>query len=323
MLLHSSLRRYQDKIAAAAPGWELIVVNREDTINADDEIEIVAGMSMAGIGGYSWELLDSLKGVRWVQLRSAGADQLPLQKMEKRGIALTTAIGVHGEPLSESIFAFILGFARGLWWSLHDQSRKFWRRATDVENTIYSPWEMHGQTIGIMGTGVVGSETARLAKAFNMRTLGFSRSGKPAAHFDVVYPLDQLDQLLSQSDFVVNILPLTSETHGLINAARFNQMKPSACYIGIGRGDTTVQQDLIDALKNKKIAFAGLDVTTPEPLPADSPLWSMDNVMITPHVAWATEHYDARVLEIFLRNLDAYLREGKPAFNVFDHRKMY
>jgi len=182
---------------------------------------------------------------------------------------------------------------------------------------------MHGETIGIIGVGDIGQETARLAKAFGMRVLGVRRSGEPTEHVDQMYSLEGLPQLLNESDYVVNALPLTEETYHYIGAKQFAQMKCNAFYINIGRGPTTDTEALLQALLSKQIAGAGLDVFEQEPLPADHPLWQMDNVILTPHSSGHTQYYGQRTLDIFLGNLHDYITKGKPTHNLVDLLKQY
>lgn len=302
-----------DAVKAAAPEWEILFC--EDSKAAAPHIldaEILATWS-AG------QVKKALAGdkLKWVQFFAAGVDTLPLEEMKERGVYLTNASGVHGAPISESMFAMILAFARGIHTSLADQKSRVWNPER------HSLTEIHEKTLGILGVGAIGLETARIAKAFGMRVLGLRRGGAPAAHVDEMFAPERADALLAQSDYVMNVLPLTPETRHFMNAARFARMKKSACYISAGRGATTDQDALIHALKAGKIACAGLDVTTPEPLPEDSPLWAMDNVLITPHMAGHTDRYLERAMEIFAGNIKAYLQTGAPDRNIVDFDLAY
>lgn len=312
LVMLNDLTAYRPQLEAAAPGWDIVI--RSD-------MEAVMPHLLRAEAFVCWnraaaETALKSQEIRWIQSWGAGVNDYPLSDMKVRGIWLTNASGVHGPQITESAFAMILAFARGLHRAIPDRMERLWRK----DHTL---WEIHGQTIGILGTGAIGSETARIAKAFSMRTLGMSRSGKDAAFFDAVLGPDRLDDLLAQSDYVVNALPLTAETEGLMNADRLAKMKPSACYISVGRGQTTDQAALVDALSRRAIAFAGLDVVDPEPLPPDSPLWGLDNVIITPHISGQSSHYNARAMEIFLENLRAYVATGKPVRNVVDLNLQY
>lgn len=254
--------------------------------------------------------------LRWIQAWSAGVDSYPLQRMSELGITLTTASGIHAIPLSESIMAMMLAFTRKLHIHIRNQTAARWeRREPDAE--------LHGKTAGIIGVGAIGEETARLCKAFGMRVLGLRASGTPSPHVDEIVDRSGLQYLLRESDVCVVTLPLTSETRGMFGREQFSWMKPSALFINIGRGGLVDEQALIEALQGGVIAGAALDVFAREPLPEDSPLWMMDNVIITPHIAGASERYDERALEISMRNLQSYIEHGVPSVNVIDYDKQY
>jgi phosphoglycerate dehydrogenase-like enzyme len=184
--------------------------------------------------------------------------------------------------------------------------------------------EIHEKTIGIIGVGAIGKETAKIAKAFGMKVLGLRHSGKAEEYVDEMYTSNQLDLLLPKCDYVVVTLPLTKETFHLFGAEQFKQMKTSAYFINIGRGEIVNEEDLVMALKDGEIAGAGLDVFEKEPLSVDSPLWGMENVIITPHTAGSTEHYNKRVVEdILIPNLKDYILGKAPSINLVDFSKGY
>ncbi|WP_348635142.1 D-2-hydroxyacid dehydrogenase [Paenibacillus sp. PvP091] len=174
-----------------------------------------------------------------------------------------------------------------------------------------------------MGVGAIGEETARLAKAFGMNVLGFRRSGKSSPYVDRMYDRHGLDELLAASDYIVVTLPLTKETGHLIGRREFQWMKSSAFFINIGRGATTDTDALINALQEGVIAGAGLDVFEQEPLPESSPLWGMEQVIMTPHNSGSTVYYDERVVELFLHNLRDYVEGREPSLNRVDLEKQY
>jgi phosphoglycerate dehydrogenase-like enzyme len=210
----------------------------------------------------------------------------------------------------------ILAFTRKLHVYVRNQQEKKWHHANLGS-------EMHGKTIGILGIGAIGSETARLAKAFGMKTLGLRRKAIPHESVDRMFDPSELHDLLSHCDYVVNTLPLTDETSHIIGREAFTFMKTDAFYVNIGRGRTTDTAALIDALASGRIAGAGLDVFEIEPLPAESLLWDMENVIITPHSSGSTSQYDNRVVDIFLENLQSYLQVGAPVRNLVDLDMQY
>lgn len=302
-----------DEIRAAAPDWEIVVCENEQAAAPHlMDAEAIATWSGA-------QVKSALQGdkLRWVQFFAAGVDSLPLQEMKQKGVWLTNASGVHAAPISETMFAMILAFVRGIDSSIADQKKHVWRQGG------HRLIEIHEKTLGILGVGAIGLEAARIGKAFGMRVLGLRRGGKPAENVDEMFAPSRADEMLGACDYVMNVLPWTPETENFMNAARFARMKNTACYVSAGRGATTDQNALIDALKTGKIACAGLDVTTPEPLPADSPLWDMDNVILTPHMAGLTDRYFERATDILIENLKAYRNTGLPCKNVVDYDLQY
>ncbi len=255
--------------------------------------------------------------LKWVQSWSAGVDYLDLDHLQKNDIHLTSASGVHAYPISETIFAYMLGFTRLIHTYIRQQQEKKWYHANLKA-------EIHEKTIGIVGVGEIGKETAKIAQAFGMKVLGVRHSGRDVDYVDEMYTPSDLSLVLERSDFVVVTLPLTKETHHMFGKEQFAQMKNSAFFVNIGRGSIVDETALISALQQKEIGGAGLDVFESEPLQSDSPLWEMDNVIITPHSAGATEYYTNRVIQdIFIPNLKSYLVKGAPTINVFQHNLGY
>ena len=300
---------HEERVRAAAPGWE-VVQGKDSAVWLPHlkDAEIVAGWNRAAAGG--WLEAPSSR-LAWVHAWGAGVDSFPLAKFRERGVVLTNSSGVHPYPISETVFAMMLAFTRKLHVYVRQQQARMWHHARLGA-------EMHGRTAGILGVGAIGAETARLAKAFGMRTYGFRRSGGRCEWIDRMCGPAELDELLAAADYIVNALPLTAETAHRIGRPQFARMKPTAFYVNIGRGGTTDTDALIEALREGRIAGAGLDVFETEPLPADSPLWSMENVILTPHSSGSTAHYDRRALEIFLANLRAYIAGEEPGVNRVD-----
>ncbi|GGF83338.1 2-hydroxyacid dehydrogenase [Paenibacillus albidus] len=303
----------QERIRAAAPGYTLTLANaKAPDLQLLAEAEIIIGWAK-GIGE---TLLRPESPLRWVQTWSAGIEKLPLERFKERGILLTNASGVHAEPISAVIFGFILMFTRNLHTAMRNQLNRRWH--SDGQES-----ELTGKTAVIAGTGAIGSETARIAKAFRMKTLGISRSGQPVADFDQVMTTAELDKAVSQGDFIINTLPITDETEQLFDANIFSAFKQGSYYINIGRGATTNTEALIAALNSGQLRGAGLDVFETEPLPEDHPLWNMEQVIITPHSAGTTDYYAERVVDIFTDSLEAYLDSGTPSRNLVDYARQY
>ncbi|MDR0858740.1 MAG: D-2-hydroxyacid dehydrogenase [Oscillospiraceae bacterium] len=305
------------EISAIARGYNVIAVTPQSDLPALlPDTEIIAGY---GGGLPKWVELAGPQ-LKWVQTWSAGVDALPLAELQKLGVIVTNASGIHGKPIAQSIFAFILSFARGLDIAYKGQIQQAWAPPPDkLSEGIYTQvFELAGTTIGILGAGTIGTETARIAKVFEMNTIGLATTSAPRKYFDKIYTSEDADKLYAESDFVVNILPYTALTRKFVNAASFGQMKKSAVYISVGRGPTTDNDALLKALSRGTIARAGLDVTDPEPLTDGHPMWSAPNLYITPHFAGSTQFYAERAAEIFLENLKAYVAEGKPTRNIVD-----
>lgn len=296
------------------PDWELVVGGDEEVWREHvRDAEIIAGWNKK----MEEVCLNEDSQLKWVQSWSAGVNSFPLEKLADRNVFLTSANGVHAYPISETIFAMMLGLTRKIHAYVRNQQMKNWHHAS-------MNLEMHEKTIGIIGVGAIGKETAKIAKAFGMKVLGVRHSGKPEEFVDEMYQPSQINEILPNCDYVVITLPLTNETHHLFGSEQFALMKPTAFLINIGRGEIIVEEELIEALRTGAIAGAGLDVFAKEPLPADSPLWEMENVIITPHTSGSTRHYNERVVEnIFIPNLKNYLSGKTPSINLVDYSKGY
>jgi phosphoglycerate dehydrogenase-like enzyme len=273
--------------------------------------------------------------LRWVQVDSAGVNALYGTPLWQSNILITSANGVHAIQIGEYVLAVLLAHGHRLPLAQHLQARGEWARGE--QNEAFTPMELRGATLGILGYGAIGREVARLAHAFGMRILATKRPDRPARfdgwtppgtgdpdgtlpeHF---YALDELPDLLGACDAVVIALPLTAGTHHLIGAAELAAMRPHAILVNIARGAIIDQEALIAALREHRIGGAALDVTDPEPLPAESPLWAMDTVIITPHVSGQSRFYDDRAVELFAENLRRYLN-GEPLLNLVQRAQGY
>ncbi|MCQ6281537.1 D-2-hydroxyacid dehydrogenase [Bacillus sp. EB600] len=314
VITHTVEQEHIKQIKAIIPDWDVISGKDKEIWESHlKDAEVIAGWRKSA----EKECLQNDSNLKWLQTWSAGVNSLPLEVLESKNILLTSANGVHTFPISETIFALMLSLTRKIHTYVQNQQTKTWEHANLKS-------EIHQKTIGIIGVGAIGKETARIAKAFGMTVLGVRRSGKPEDFVDQMYTTDQLSILLPQCDYVVITLPLTKETFHLFGKEQFNLMKPSSFFINIGRGEIVIENDLIAALHNQTIAGAGLDVFEKEPLSEDSPLWDMENVIITPHTAGATEHYNQRVIEnIFIPNLKNYVADKTPAINLVTYSKGY
>lgn len=300
------------RIREAAPNWNILMGAEADEA-AVREAEIIFGWKK----GLETILLSGASKVRWIQSWSAGMDHLDAEAFLSRGIELTSANGVHANPISETIFAMLLAYTRNLHLYMRNQTKRRWEHGN-------LRLELHGKTLGIVGVGAIGEETARIAKAaFGMRVLGLRRSGAPAPFVDEMYRAAGLLEMLPHCDYIASIVPATKETKHLFGEAEFRAMKPSAFFVNVGRGSTVDTDALLAALTEGRLAGAGLDVFEQEPLPDDHPFWNMENVIITPHSAGSTEHYAERAAEIFAANLKMYAAGGIPEINRLNASKLY
>lgn len=253
------------------------------------------------------------KQLKWIQSPSSGVNMfLDIPELRNGEVLLTSASGTHGAAVAESAMAMILAITRGLWPAILDQGKRVWQpqpiRAKMVELT--------GSTLGIVGCGAIGRALAQRAKGFDMHVIGVDlNANQTIPHVDELWSLDRLDDLMAASDYVVVLVPFTAQTENMIGAAQIAKMKPTAILVGISRGGIINQDALIDALRAKQIACAALDVFMPEPLPADSPLWEMDNVLLAPHIAGGTQMEGKYIIEIFTENLQRLLAGNVPLRN--------
>jgi D-2-hydroxyacid dehydrogenase (NADP+) len=262
-------------------------------------------------------LREKAPGLRWIQLTSAGVDRAARSGLVGSEFMITNASGVHATPIGEYVLCVMLMFCKGAATFVRAQERREWSR--------FMSRELHGKTVGIVGYGHIGEGVAKLAKAFGCRIVATRRSVTERTHTDLVdelLPASDLPELLAQSDFVVLAVPLTKETRHMIGAAELRSMKPSAVLINIARGAVIDTEALISALKDGGIAGAGLDVFEQEPLPPESELWSLENVIMSPHISGGTEIYNQRAVAIFCENLRRYLA-GEPLMNLVDAERGY
>ncbi len=298
-----------ERLRAALPDVEIAVV--ADPLAPGS----LAGADAAIVWTLPADRLAEAPDLRWVQARGAGVEHLPLADLAARGIVLTNMSGIHASNIAEHLLAMMLAFARRLPQLVRAQERREWRDTV----THGEVFELGGQTLVIVGIGAIGSELGRRAQALDMRVVGVRRqSGGPAPGWaEQVYPVERLDEALALADHVALAMPSTDETRGLFDAGRFAALKPGAFVYNVGRGGAIDSAALIDALRAGRLGGAGLDVTEPEPLPADSPLWEMDNVLITAHTSGATPRYWERAVERIIDNARRF-QAGAPMRHTVD-----
>src|SRR2546422_7557616 len=261
------------------------------------------------------EEIQHASGLKWIHSTAAGVDEILYPEVYERELVITASNGIHA-PLIEHVFAFILAFERRLHIAMRQQLQRRWDRSHALGG------EVAGKTLGILGLGTIGREIARKAQVFDLRVIGTRRTPAPIPGVETVLGPEGLPDVLRESDIVVVALPLTERTRGLLGEREFRMMKPTALFINIGRGPIVQEAALVRALRERWIAGAALDVFEQEPLPADSPLYDLENAIITPHVSGASPRYMDRAVLLFCENLHHYLR-GEPLRNLVDKQRGY
>ncbi len=269
---------------------------KEELLRSLADVEIMVGTNRLGV-----EYFDAAPNLRWFQAMNAGLERLDRAGILQRGFAVTNGSGLSSPAIGEWCMAAMFALAKQFPGYVRNQSESRWEH-------IRGGVSIAGKTCGIVGLGSIGREVATRARAMGMRVIATRRTvDGPDPDCDAVMPYSALHALLAESDFVVICVPLTRETHHLIDAAALSAMKPTASILNIARGDVIDQVALTTALKDATIASAALDVTTPEPLPSDDPLWALPNVFITPHASWASDNRDGVAAALFIENLQRYL----------------
>lgn len=304
---------------AAEPGEVRFVTDRTQFERLLADAEIICAFQAPE------DILTRARKLRWFQFPGAGVDNLAGTGLLKPGcpVVLTSAAGIHAVPISEYVFGSMLVFARRFQEMLRLQDQHNW--AYGSRWNALRGTELYGKTLGVIGLGGIGRRIAQLGRGFGMHVLGLSRSAQEDTSdpdVDQLYPPSHLRELLGLCDYVVLAVPLTAETERLIGEHELLAMRPTAYLVNISRGRVVDEQALIRALSGGWIAGAGLDVTVEEPLPPDSPLWELPNVILTPHMSGLTDQYSGRLADIFTENLRRY-RAGKPLQHVVDVSRGY
>ena len=306
--------RHVDMIKSEVSGEVYVFGTENEALQAQADGEVL--FTWCGSGELPVEFCRRSKKLRWIHSFSAGVNPVFDTPIAEMPILLTNGKGLHGKTMSVTATGYIISFLRGFPEYRRRQQAHVWNKHDVLLR------EPDGLVVGIIGAGAIGSEVARMAKALNMTVLGVKRKAEPLENFDAVYPNTEMDKVLSMSDFVVILTPLTDETYHLIDARRIAAMKPSAYLINIARGQVVDTNALTEALRNGVIAGAALDAVDPEPLNADNPLWDMNNVIITPHCSADSDVFMDHAVRQFCENLKRY-QNGEPLFNRIDLQKAY
>jgi len=261
--------------------------------------------------------------LKWIHSPTAAVHQFMFSELVSSDVVLTNSREVHGPVVAEHVMALIFALAKKIPQAVLFQQKSVWGQEAMWKDGMHLR-EIAGATLGLIGVGSIGRRVAQMASALGMRVIAVREhveKGCPDG-VEAVFATSALDELLKQSDYIVVAAPLLDATDGLINAARLAVMKTGACVINVGRGQQVDEAALADALRHRRIAGAALDVFDEEPLPADSPLWNVDNLLITPHTAGLTEKLWHRHYELFSDNLRRYLAQ-QPLQFVIDKYKGY
>ncbi|AIF42547.1 3-phosphoglycerate dehydrogenase [Virgibacillus sp. SK37] len=295
--------KHQIRLKEAFPEQQFIMCSSMDEASAylkAAEILVTYGEDLTP------ELIEHAAQLKWIMVLSAGMDRMPFDAIKAKGILVTNARGIHKTPMAEYAISMLLQVYRQAKILKEREKEHDWDRHVRME-------ELNGKTLLVAGAGAIGQEVARLAKAFQMKTIGLSRSGEQREHFDENYQSTELERLLPETDIVVSVLPSTKETREFYTYEHFRKLPKHAVFLNMGRGDAVKTEVILDAIRNKEIAHAVLDVFEEEPLPNDHPFWDEENITVTPHLSGISKLYQKRALDIFEENLKIYL-QGKDDF---------
>lgn len=292
---------------AAGPGAEIVVTRIDDAITHVGDTDVVLGF-------VSPAMFRAANRLRWVQAIASGVDAFLYDEFRESDVVLTSEKGLVGEHLADHAFGLLLMLSRQLATALR-LGPDAWNHRPEMRRREF---ELTGRTMGVFGFGGTGRAIARRAAAFGMNVLALDRDEVPtSAEVDAIMLPTQFSEFLKASDVVSISVPLTPETRNRFDAAAFRDMRESALLVNVSRGEVMVEDALVDALENGRIGGAGLDVAPREPLPADSRLWELPNVVMTPHTAGASQFRARRNLDRFVRNLEKF-RAGEPLEGLVD-----
>ena len=280
-------------------GHEIVFV-QDEREKIDFDVSDIEGVICNGL--FVYNSIEQFKSLKYIQLTSAGYDRVPMEYIKKHGIEIHNARGVYSVPMAEFAVSGILQLIKDSRFFYENQKKSVWEKSRTLG-------ELAGKTALIVGAGSIGSEVAKRLKAFDLTVTGIDISNENRLYFDKVEPLDNLDERLRESDIVVLTLPLTGLTKGMFDKSKFDLMKSNTIFVNIARGQLVVESDLIWALEQNKIAGAVLDVFDKEPLEKDSPLWKMNNVILTPHNSFVGENNTTRMFELVISNLERFCNE--------------
>lgn len=271
--------------------------------NYDIEVMIIMNSTVKHLN------FNKYNNLKWIQLLMAGYDNIDVEDLKNKGIMVSNARDIFSISIAEDVFSKILYFNRNTRYYINSMISQTWE-------PIKKEPEIFNSTVSIIGTGSIGQEVAKRMKAFGVKKIyGYKKQQAQVRFFDEIFTDESgLHYMIKEADYLVIALPLTNETYHFIDAEKIALMKQSAVLINVARGNIVDQEALVKALKQKQIHAAGLDVTTPEPLPKNHELWSLENVFITPHNASSSPYMKDRLYEMSKDNLERYLNKQKPKY---------
>lgn len=306
-LCYQTQPEFIDAIRRVAPDAEIDDAGQERIAEAILDADIFCGHAKVPM---PWAEVVQNGKLKWIQSSAAGMDHCLVPEVIASDIVVSSASGLFANQVAEQTFSLLLGLIRSL--------PVFFRAQTVKDYTRRPTHDLHGKTVGIVGLGGNGRRIAEILSAFRTRVIATDLFPyDQPAYVDELWPAHRLDDLLAESDIVILTLPLNASTYHIIDEGRFAAMKQDAWFINVARGQVVKEVALVEALQNKKLLGAGIDVAEIEPLPHDSPLWNMENVIITPHVGAQGATRNADATQLFCTNLRRYL-QGEPPINLVD-----
>jgi D-2-hydroxyacid dehydrogenase (NADP+) len=287
---------YRDRLQAEFPALQFVLFHNASEVRGDlSDIDV---MMMFGIEVRD-PMLAAAPKLKWIQSLATGVDHFLRCPSLKPNVLITSGRGIHGPPMREQVVYLMMAVSRNATRQVEDHMHRIWSRRF---------WStLHGKTAVVVGTGIVGAAIGKLLKAFDMHVIGVTRTPRESESFDAMMPSDRLPEAAAKADYLINVLPASTDNIALFDSAVFGAMKPSAYYINAGRGQTVDEAALIAALRERRIAGAGLDVFETEPLPPDSPFWTSPNVFITPHIGGYFIEYEEFILPLIVDNMRLFL----------------
>jgi phosphoglycerate dehydrogenase-like enzyme len=292
--IHAEL--YRDRLQAEFSGLEFMLFHKAAEVSSD--LSAIDVMIMFGIEIRDQMLRDAPR-LKWIQSLATGVDHFLRCPSLRRDVLITSGRGIHGVPMREHVLYLMLAISHDAKRQVEDHQQHVWQRR--LWTTLY------GKTAVIAGTGIVGAAIGEMLQTLGMRVIGVSRVPRLVRGFDEILPSERLCEAASKADYLINVLPAAPENFALFDAALFDAMKSSAYYISAGRGQTVDETALITTLRERRIAGAAFDVFQTEPLPPESPFWTLPNVFITPHVGGYVVEYEDFIMPLIVDNMRLFL----------------